>query len=57
MPLYELECKVCGLSQEKFLWEYQDPAREMCPFCGGEDNRETLLEDFPWEYLTALGCG
>ena len=57
MPLYELECKSCGLSQEKFLWEYQDPAREMCPFCGAEDNRETVLEDFPWEYLTALGCG
>ena len=57
MPLYQLECKVCGLEQEKFLWDYQDPSREPCPYCGAEDNVETVLADFPWEYLTALGCG
>jgi predicted nucleic acid-binding Zn ribbon protein len=57
MPLYELTCKACGLSRERFLWEYVDPRLEPCPFCGAQDNEDTFLEEYSWEYVTALGCG
>lgn len=45
------------MEQEKFLWDNEDPNREPCPYCKAEDNLDTVLADFPWEYLTALGCG
>lgn len=57
MPLFQLTCKACGMIQEKFLWDYQDPTTEPCPYCDAGDNEELVLEDYAWEYLASLGCG
>lgn len=57
MPLYELTCKRCGQTQEKFLWEQEDPEREPCSHCGGANQEVVTLGDYAWEYISAIGCG